>query len=590
MEGLRTVEVIQGELQALGQQVETLPVGEPAWMVLQQRLVGLHNELAARQVERTELQRQKTLHLQKQHGLAPHQAAVIEERVLKKVLAASQGAGVLSTVSYEQYWQKRREGVAHVDIDQMARELGLALRTIPEDQATTLHIPQLPDKNVSEVNAMLPGVLAALKDIPGGRYSVEDTHARAYLDGSAPDITVTRVGRDVNSFNAVLLVELQRGELDNRHRGKSLRYCELLMRVNPTRGRALCALTNCESMEVYMAQRELGSEDGVIRHKRSGPVRMCSGHGWDFIRQLLSRDAHDLRLESPPLLLHGHHVTTLGLLGSGRGVAVYTVQYNGEDAACKVFDTSRAAAFRVELAVLTAVGQAHVPGLPLLVTSQSSDASTSSQAAKCMLLTQPVAARMEHLSHRNIQDIFTVLIHLHTKLKLVHRDVEPKHMAMDQGTGAFCLLDCGSAAPLSGSSVQLPDIAALRYAGTLLFASDDVLTALESSEFCPPHPRQDMVPLVKTACVLVHSRVAKAAGVVAVAVQEQLALGASNAIVGAVRLVRNFWDEQLGDTPAGSEWGKLVTAAHKIPEADADEYMGAAQELCNQLSRFLCPG
>ena len=72
----------------------------------------------------------------------------------------------------------------------------------------------------------------------------------------------------------------QRGELDNGHRGQCMRYCELLLRANPGRHRALCVLTNCESMEVYSAQRV----EGVIQYLRSSPVRLATGasctQGW----------------------------------------------------------------------------------------------------------------------------------------------------------------------------------------------------------------------------------------------------------------------------------------------------------------------
>jgi hypothetical protein len=45
----------------------------------------------------------------------------------------------------------------------------------------------------------------------GSLYKVHDTHKVRYLDGSAPDITVTQMGFDAGSFNAVMVVELQVG-------------------------------------------------------------------------------------------------------------------------------------------------------------------------------------------------------------------------------------------------------------------------------------------------------------------------------------------------------------------------------------------
>ena len=82
---------------------------------------------------------------------------------------------------------------------------------------------------------------------------------------------------------------MQRGELDNCHRGQCMRYCELMLHGNPGRNRALCVLTNCESMEVYCAHRE----PGRIQYTRSSPVQLTSGdaqvgcctRGWPGVQE-----------------------------------------------------------------------------------------------------------------------------------------------------------------------------------------------------------------------------------------------------------------------------------------------------------------
>lgn len=179
-------------------------------------------------------------------------------------------------------------------------------------------------------------------------YDVHNTHTLRYLDGSAPDITITRRGRDPTSFSSIMVFELQvrpgtmlgtepllgiaihdcsafakglgggrwlvyaflpqfvshflnslptyirtltrthaqRGELDNGHRGQSMRYCELMLHANPGRHRAMCVLTNCESMEVYCAHRSQGG----IRYTRSSPVQLSTGascctQGWHGLQE-----------------------------------------------------------------------------------------------------------------------------------------------------------------------------------------------------------------------------------------------------------------------------------------------------------------
>ena len=124
--------------------------------------------------------------------------------------------------------------------------------------------------------------------------------------------------------------------------------------------------------------------------------------------------------------------------------------------------------------------------------------------------------------------------------------------------------------------------------GTLLFASDDVLDALATGEQpATSHPRQDMVALVKTACVLVHSAVAKAAAGLAERVAQQLPR-----TTDAVGLVRAFWDQQLDEgSAAGSAWSNLVAAAHGIPGSeDAEGYAHKSEQLCSELAALVCPG
>lgn len=128
--------------------------------------------------------------------------------------------------------------------------------------------------------------------------------------------------------------------------------------------------------------------------------------------------------------------------------------------------------------------------------------------------------------------------------------------------------------------------------GTLLFASEDVLSALETAAQPPaPHPRQDFVALVKTACVLVHDTIAKATVQLVEDVKEPLAKQPRDD-AAAVGLVRKFWNERLDvNSPASCMWSELVTAAHDIPGSeDMQQYTHASQQLCDKLAKLVCPG
>ena len=47
----------------------------------------------------------------------------------------------------------------------------------------------------------------------------------------------------------MLALSLQRDDLDNKHRGKALRYCKAMLEANPARPFAICLLTNTEVLE-----------------------------------------------------------------------------------------------------------------------------------------------------------------------------------------------------------------------------------------------------------------------------------------------------------------------------------------------------
>ena len=67
---------------------------------------------------------------------------------------------------------------------------------------------------------------------------------------------------------------LQKGDLDNKHRGKAVKYCELLLAANPLRPFALCVLTNTVELEVYKATRSTAME-GPYQVERSSVVTMA---------------------------------------------------------------------------------------------------------------------------------------------------------------------------------------------------------------------------------------------------------------------------------------------------------------------------
>jgi len=71
-------------------------------------------------------------------------------------------------------------------------------------------------------------------------------------------------------------VILQKGDIDNDHRGKAAHYCQIMMDANPERLSATCILTNMEMMEVFQLERR---EGGGSFLSRSSPMTMLLEEG-----------------------------------------------------------------------------------------------------------------------------------------------------------------------------------------------------------------------------------------------------------------------------------------------------------------------
>lgn len=68
---------------------------------------------------------------------------------------------------------------------------------------------------------------------------------------------------------------LQKGDIDNGHRGKAAHYCRIMMDANPGRMFAACILTNMETMQVFQLERKGDGFDFL----QSSPVNMLQGTG-----------------------------------------------------------------------------------------------------------------------------------------------------------------------------------------------------------------------------------------------------------------------------------------------------------------------
>ncbi|GAX74618.1 hypothetical protein CEUSTIGMA_g2066.t1 [Chlamydomonas eustigma] len=151
------------------------------------------------------------------------------KRELKRVELQGQiwssRAGALGTTSYEQYYAQKN--ISTKGIDQIFQGLKI-MPTIQEDHhlgtiASHSCLPPLPGKENSENTDMLPCFLEALMSLDG-----------------AKDLTLRLAGSPLCAFGTIAVIELQTGSLDNKHRGKVVKYAEELLEANPI-GRLLSA-------------------------------------------------------------------------------------------------------------------------------------------------------------------------------------------------------------------------------------------------------------------------------------------------------------------------------------------------------------
>jgi len=574
----------------------------------------------------------------------------VEERLRKLELqvnrgrAGAHGAGLMHTSSYEQLYNNHPK--AQKDI----RELrGTQLPSIAET------MPKLPGHNVSENNKMLPDFMSALATLPGARseskavkvdgkgkggmrvarvhvgsFVVEDTHDQYYLDSAAPDVTILKPGYASSGFNAVAVIELQAGRLDNKHRGKAIKYGQLLLKANPRRAFSTIVLTNTVALQVCQVSRSATSDDEYDVVFSNELLLANNGPGWQYLVGLLkSRDAASCGYNVPSVTLDGKAFTPVGFLGSGRGVEVYSVQAAGSSGAssaggsgvaahhaggslstgsgtssiqsgsssggtgagelmaCKMHTEERARSYASELHALQAIRKdpptRGALQLPQLVAADS---------AQRLLLTTPVVKALgapgRVFGAGALDSLIRGLQYLHTVLKIVHRDLEPKHLGW--GPSGLALIDFSSAASLQLG--QSPAGQARGYSGTLMFASTSVLDALAAGAECDAHVAQDLVAMVKTVYVLVHPDAQE--GLMHAATK---ALGEARHVQGkqpelhkATCTVKQFWSSEIDrQTPAGAHWWRLLELAERAVNPPDPAYAASMKHLQEGLACQLRP-
>mmetsp|Transcript_29452 Transcript_29452/g.65228 ORF Transcript_29452/g.65228 Transcript_29452/m.65228 type:complete len:222 (+) Transcript_29452:145-810(+) len=148
--------------------------------------------------------------------------------------------GPLSTVSYEEYFELANPRLAPKEDPAF-----WSLPSIPEERRGE-RIHGLPVASDDESEVMLPKFLNCLRaTFEEGNYDIQDTHSTRFLDGKSPDITLIKKGSVLSPLNVVLTIELQKGEIDNKHRGKAAHYNMAVLKDNPFRAHSYCFTQMC---------------------------------------------------------------------------------------------------------------------------------------------------------------------------------------------------------------------------------------------------------------------------------------------------------------------------------------------------------
>ncbi|KAG5180583.1 hypothetical protein JKP88DRAFT_246699 [Tribonema minus] len=143
---------------------------------------------------------------------------------------------------------------------------------------------------------------------------------------------------------------------------------------------------------------------------------------------------------------------------------------------------------------------------------------------------------------------------LHSTVRYVHADVEPKQLMLIGGLDAL-LIDVGVSGPVGRT------IPGILYAGTVLFAADDVLAHMASGsmEQLAAQPHHDLVALVKTAAALGDDMMEIGASIAQCKIQE------ASSPQEKAQIAEASWRDNLTLPP----WQRLVHDAH-IAKTEAE--------------------
>eukprot|EP01124_Arcella_intermedia_P020154 TRINITY_DN27668_c0_g1_i1.p1 TRINITY_DN27668_c0_g1~~TRINITY_DN27668_c0_g1_i1.p1 ORF type:complete len:550 (-),score=122.57 TRINITY_DN27668_c0_g1_i1:49-1671(-) len=297
---------------------------------------------------------------------------------------------------------------------------------------------------------------------------------RVETDPSKPDITFYVNG--THNLNIVLLGNITKSltsSLSSSEMERMIAHCKAVLESQPLRKFIIGFISDSHSIQFMVVQRELNQDYQFM----ASPVEVLSQWGSTYLFNLMRTPPRQLGNEVP---MFGERFP-IDFVSSGKTATYYKVRYANGVATGKKFWPTYINQLENELKHLEMLNQ--IPYIQQVVDSGLD-----------YIVLAPVGLALRSINKTQFLQMIQILKYL-SKLTIVHGDIQPTKILMNEETNNIILTDWGSAAQ-SGT--------ARAYQGSLHYAAQDVLEAASISAF-PYEHRHDLLSLIRTAFMLNHA-------------------------------------------------------------------------------------
>jgi hypothetical protein len=352
----------------------------------------------------------------------------------------------------------------------------------------------------------------------GGDWKLLHTYSTA-LSGLKPDFSLFPATVNSSSLAAcAFTLELQLPPLDTEHRGRCATYNNAMLEANPKRLFALSATTDLKSIMFLRTIRD--SSSSGVQHFYSSDLVVVKG-GWEVLLNVLQHPDRWTGFLSHEMQLTGQAVELSAFLGCGVSSEVWLGKVEGRrDVVCKMFqhqddfEEERTTWEGIQSREATLATSARSPTHPLhhlssrrrlafvgydvLSARVGSSAASTSPSFYGTLFFEPCGETATIKAAEEVREVFACLEWLRA-LRVIHRDLSPRHFLRCGVTGVLFLIDFGFAVLLPLESDLSQESDAVPFSGSSYYAPTSVLDVLrtDGSAIYPAKLAHDLESLVK---------------------------------------------------------------------------------------------